>query len=63
MALYGDGCGERSITYKVVESLWYTPETNVTLGVNYTQKKEIGKKRNWRKKENLQGKGALRTRF
>ena len=30
-------CNEHSITYKLVESLCCTPETNVTLGVNYTQ--------------------------
>ena len=29
--------GEHSLTYKLVESLCYTPETNVTLRVNYTQ--------------------------
>ena len=28
---------ENSITYKLVESLCCTPETNVTLCVNYTQ--------------------------
>lgn len=30
-------CGEQSIMYREVESLCYTPETNVTLCVNYTQ--------------------------
>lgn len=27
-------CGERGITYRLVESLSYTPETNLTLCVN-----------------------------
>ena len=30
-------CGEHSIMYKLVKSLSCTPETNVTLCVNYTQ--------------------------
>ena len=32
-------CGDHSITYGVVESLCLTPETNVTLCVNYIQSK------------------------
>ena len=30
-------CGEHSIMYKLVQSLSCTPETNVTLCVNYTR--------------------------
>ena len=40
-----DTWGERSIVYELVKSLCWTPETNVTLCVNYTQ---IFKK--WKKK-------------
>ena len=31
-------CGKHSIMYKIVESLCCTPETNITLHVNYTKK-------------------------
>lgn len=31
-------CGEDNITYREVESLYRTPETNVMLCVNYPQK-------------------------
>lgn len=30
-------CGEPSIMYRELEPLYYTPETNVTLYVNYSQ--------------------------
>ena len=33
-------CGEHSITYRVVKSLSYTPETNVTFFVNYSSRKK-----------------------
>ena len=40
----GRHCGEHSTVYKLVKSLYYTLETNVTLSVNYTQ---IKKKNNY----------------
>lgn len=36
--------GEHSITYRDVESLCCTPETNITLCVTYTQKKNFNLK-------------------
>ena len=41
-------CGEHSVTSRDVESLCCTPETNITLCVNFTQiilKKTINNKR------------------
>lgn len=29
-------CGEHGVTYRIAESLCYTPETSVMLYVNYT---------------------------
>ena len=37
---YGDGdytyCGEHGVMYRIVESLYCTPETNIMLFVKYT---------------------------
>ena len=33
-------CGEQDTTYRILDSLYCTPATNVTFRVNYTQKKK-----------------------
>ena len=50
---------EHSITYKLVKSPCCTPETNVTLYVNYTQIKEL--KKNKKQKTPMLGRMQPRT--
>ena len=47
--MYGDDvnqtyCGDYFVTYTNIKSLYYTPETNTVLYVNYTSIKNISKR-------------------
>lgn len=59
MGSYPSGEGEHRITYRVVESLCCTPETNAALCVNYTSINQ----QQWLKKKKKEAENRVNVTF